>query len=223
MTHIRKNLLPWAVLLGLVISPMAQRSCHGETLREVLASEPYRKVASSSELRTPPKNSKASGVSQNLSPRTNYDLLWSSEKSGKYLLEWIGVRNARGRLAISSVSSHREFAQARVALTTAGGVRVELIIQVPRPEYSTMAEYRTLQSFNRYRPPALDVVAEQALPLQGLEAKHYRIRDGSCSLLFETAKHGIVTLFTQRCSDSPEMINFTKALNFERLNSKLSS
>jgi hypothetical protein len=86
-----------------------------------------------------------------------------------------------------------------------------------------MAEYRTLQSFNRYRPPALDVVAEQALPLQGLEAKHYRIRDGSCSLLFETAKHGIVTLFTQRCSDSPEMINFTKALNFERLNSKLSS
>jgi len=217
------KLLSIRLLATALAFSISSSDCFAQTLRDVLSSEPYRQVAGGSDGSTSKGEIQRGPRAPYTSPRTNYDLLWHTDKSGKYLLEWIGVRNVRGRLAINTISANKEFAQARVALTNSKGVRVDLIIQVPRPEYMTMAEYRTLQSFNRYRPPALDVIADQTLPLQGMEAKHYRLRDGSCSLLFDMAKHGIVTLFTQRCSDSPDMIAFTKALNFERLNSKLDS
>lgn len=191
-----------------------------QTLKEVLDSDPYRKVAGAAEAIT---NTNLHKSLKSSKPVTNYELLWHSRKPGSTLLDWIGVRNAAAKIHQVTVGVRQEYAHAFASLGDLNGVRVDLTIQVPRPEFITMAEFRTLASFNKFRPPALEVVADQVVPFEGIEATYYRHETGACSLLFNVAKQGIVNLFVKRCSDSSVMMKFAKALNFERLNSKLNS
>jgi hypothetical protein len=191
-----------------------------QTLKEVMESAPYRKVASDAEAVTRAKIRKSA---REPNVTTNYQLLWRNLKPGSILLDWLGVRNASGKISQASLGMHTEFANGSVNISDREGVRVEITVQVPKPEFVTMAEYKTLSSFNRFRPPALDVVADQVVPFEGIEATYYRHQNGACSLLFNVAKQGIVNLYTRRCSDSSVMMKIAKSLNFERLNSKLNS
>jgi hypothetical protein len=211
-----------AITISLIASTVALSlfaPCSAQTLKEVLESDPYRKVAGAAEA--------AGRVREQSAARkpavTNYELLWHTRKPGSMLLDWIGAKNTGAAASHVAVGIRQEYAHASVNLSNREGVRVELTIQVPRPEYVTMAEYKTLSSFNRFRPPALDVVADQVVPFQGAEATYYRHQDGACSLFFTVAKQGIVNLYTKRCSDSSVMMKFAKTLNFERLSSKLNS
>jgi hypothetical protein len=102
-------------------------------------------------------------------------------------------------------------------------VRVRVDVLVPRVEYATMAQYNTLQSFNQFRPPTLDVIADQIVEIQGMEANYYRTGKGECSLLFKVERLGIVNLAVEKCSDSKVMMDIARQLNFARLNQKLLS
>jgi hypothetical protein len=210
-------------LLGFVLSSAClciPSPSVAESLKDVLESDPYRKVAGDAETVT---RKKINSALKNSSPVTNYETIWLSTKPGSILLDWIGIRNTGGKLGIASVAMRPEYASALITIANREGVRVDVTIQVPKPEYYTMAEYRTLGSFNKFRPPALDVVADQVVPFDGIEATYYRHQGGACSLLFHIAKQGIVNLYTKRCSDSSVMMKYAKTLNFDRLNSKLNS
>jgi hypothetical protein len=156
-------------------------------------------------------------------PRTNYEALWISTRPGSELLQWLGATVSGFKISSRSTNQRKEYAQGFMVFTNREKVSVELTIQVPHPSYLTMAQYGTLADFNRFRPPALDVVADQTVPIQGIEAKYYRARNGSCSLLFPVEKYGIVNLYTNKCSDAPIMMSIAKALNFARVNQKLTS
>jgi len=156
-------------------------------------------------------------------PRTNYEALWTSERPGSELLQWLGATLSGFKVISRSANQRKEYAHGFIIFTNREKVSVELTIQVPHPSYLTMAQYGTLADFNRFRPPALDVVADQTVPIQGIEAKYYRARDGACSLLFPLEKYGIVNLYTQKCSDAPIMMSIAKSLNFARVNQKLTS
>jgi hypothetical protein len=208
--------------LGLVLSTITASipsSADAQTLKEILESDPYRKVAGAADSIDRARNQSA----PKKQAVTNYELLWHARKPGAMLLEWIGAKNTGAKIHQATVGIRQEYAHASASLGDREGARVELTIQVPKPEYVTMAEYKTLASFNRFRPPALEVVADQAVPFQGAEATYYRHQNGACSLFFTVAKQGIVNLHTKRCSDSSVMMKFAKTLNFERLNTKLNS
>lgn len=156
-------------------------------------------------------------------PKTNYDAIWVNPKAGQDLLQWLGAKVSGFRADRMTIGQRREYAHGFLVLTNRERVAVELTVQVPHPSYMTMAEYGTLADFNRFRPPMLDVVADQNIPIQGLEAQYFRARDGSCSLLFRLEKYAIVNLYTRKCSDAPVMMSVAKELNFARLNQKLTS
>ena len=224
--NLKKDVVRGLTLIGLLSAlrsivhlPIAS----ADNLKDLLESEPYRKVAGG--LDRAPENGKKKlvGNPEEVEAHTNYDLLWRTMRPGILLLDWIGVRNTRARVAVSIVTPHAEYAQAHATLSNREKVVVDLTIRVPRPEFLTMAEYRTLSGFNKFRPPALDITADQVIPLHGMEASYYRHRDGACSLLFEISKHSIVNLYTKNCADSRVMMDFAKGLDFKRLSSKLDS
>lgn len=156
-------------------------------------------------------------------PTSNFASIWESSSSPKLLLTWLGVAFTRYRLTESTAGIFAEYAGASILLRSKEGVPVRLDVQVPKPSYWTMAKLKTLASFNRFRPPTLDVIAEQVVPIQGLEANYYRTSKGECSLLFNIEKMGIVNLSTRKCADSRVMMDVAKSLDFARLNQKLTS
>jgi hypothetical protein len=213
-----RNLAVFLTLTTNLILHQLQNAA-AQTFNEILKSDPYRKVVTDSVQHL----SDAEQRKEIGNPVTNYDLLWADKKPGVLLLDWVGATSAGFSLEKSTGGNRDEFAYAYTTLTSQERVRVEISIQVPQPKYLTMAEYGTLKSFNRFRPPLLDVVADQIVPIQGIDAKYYRHTSGACSLLFNLQKQSIVNLYVAKCSDSAVMMSAAKALNFARLNQKLSS
>jgi hypothetical protein len=191
-------------------------ACHAQTLDEVMESEAMRKIQQS-------KSHTIGEQKEAKAARTHYESLWIVSKPGTLLLEWIGSKLEGFKLDQVSPAKRDEYAHVLAIFKTKEDVRIELTIQVPKPQYLTMAEYGTLVSFNRFKPPLLDVVADQTVPIQDRQAKYYRARDGSCSLLIKIEKQGIVNLRTKKCADSPIMMKAAKSLNLTRLDQKLTS
>jgi hypothetical protein len=215
-THLLVRVIGCVVSLSLFSSPACAQS-----LKELLESDAIRAVE------RPPQDTRPSAQKaprkEDRLPKTNYESLWVSKNPTALLLQWIGAQIPGFTVGRPFGSTKGEYTGVRVQLTDKERVPIELSIQVPKPQYVTMAEHHALVSFNRYRPPLLDVVAEQTVPIQGLEAKYYRARDGACSVVFEIEKFCLVNLRTPKCSDSTVMMQVAKALNFQRLNQKLAS
>jgi hypothetical protein len=98
-----------------------------------------------------------------------------------------------------------------------------MTIQVPKPTFEEMAALKTLNSFNRYRPPALAVAAQQKIKIRGIEADYFRGEDGACSILIPIVHKGIINLSVEKCIESRMMFDAAEALDIERLNMKLNS
>lgn len=156
-------------------------------------------------------------------PTSNFASIWDSNTSPGLLLTWLAVGFTGHHGTESRSGIFTEYAGASIMLRNKEGIQVRIDVQVPKPSYTTMARYKTLASFNRFRPPTLDVIAEQVIPIQGIDANYYRTRKGECSLLFNVEKMGIVNLSTKRCADSRVMMGIAKSLDFARLNQKLTS
>ena len=154
---------------------------------------------------------------------TNFGSLWTSARSSALLLSWLQAKLPGYKYLETSVGLHQEYAGAQAFLYNKQLVRVQVDVLIPRAEYTTMAQFNTLKSFNQYRPPALDVIAEQVIPIQGMDANYYRTRKGECSLLFKVERLGIVNIAVDKCADSKVMMDIAKQLNFARLNQKLLS
>lgn len=207
-----------ALLLTAFGTPPYQSTA--QSFDEIVRSDAYNQVLKDS---ASSKNSNSHSPKKGGRPLTNYDLLWNSQKPGYLLLDWIGTKSTGLRTDQFTSQDRDEYVRASATFRDRERVTVELTIQVPRPEFITMAEYGTLIDFNKLRPPLLDVVADQVVPIQGLDANYYRHKDGACSLLFSIDKQSLVNLYTKRCSDSSVMMQVAKALSFSRLIQKLNS
>jgi hypothetical protein len=159
----------------------------------------------------------------NVNAQTNFGSLWTSPRNAANLLLWLQAKIPGYKYTETIVGLNREHVGAQALLYNKNFVRVRVDVLVPRVEYSTMAQYNTLQSFNQFRPPTLDVIADQIIPIQGMEANYYRTNKGECSLLLKIERLGIVNLAVEKCSDSKVMMDVAKQLNFARLNQKLLS
>lgn len=162
-------------------------------------------------------------TTKDLDEHSNFASIWQSSSAPLTLTTWLGARIYGYKILSNSARLFKEYAGAEALLANADRVKVHLTVQVPRPSYTIMAQYKTLESFNRFRPPLLDSIAEQSMKIQGVEATYYRTRLGECSLVFNTERLGIVNLRVEKCIDSRVMMDIAKRLNFERLNQKLKS
>lgn len=158
-----------------------------------------------------------------VNPNSNFGSLWANPRNASNLLSWLQAKIPGYKYSETSVGLLQEHAGAQALLFNKQFVRVRIDVLVPRVEYTTMAQYNTLRSFNQFRPPILDVIADQVVPIQGMEANYYRTTKGECSLLFKVERLGIVNLAVEKCSDSKVMMDVAKQLNFARLNQKLLS
>jgi hypothetical protein len=154
---------------------------------------------------------------------SNYDSLWETKNGSQLLLEWIGgrIRHFSRERVHSSVKG--ECATSGATLKDREGTRVYLSIVVPMPTYRDMAKLKTLPSINRFRPPALDVVAQQKIKIRGIDADYFRINGGECSILIPIEQQGVINLAVEKCTDSHAMLEVANALDIERLNLKLTS
>ena len=191
----------------------------GQTLDELKELPAYRKLTVDG-----PKSRKApeDGIA-GVNPNTNFASLWANPRNASSLLSWLQAKIPGYKYMETSVGLHHEHVGAQALLYNKQFVRVRVDVLVPRVEYSTMAQYNTLRSFNQFRPPTLDVIADQVVPVQGMEASYYRTGKGECSLLFKVERLGIVNLSVDKCADSKVMMDVAKQLNFARLNQKLLS
>jgi hypothetical protein len=191
---------------------------HGQSFDELKQLPAYQKLTIEGS-----KSHKSSEDAGAINSNTNFGSLFSNHRSTSNLLSWLQAKLPGYRYSETSVGLLHEHAGAQATLYNKQSVRVRIDVLVPRVEYATMAQYNTLRSFNQFRPPTLDVIADQVVPIQGIEANYYRTRKGECSLLFKVERLGIVNLAVEKCSDSKVMMDVAKQLNFARLNQKLLS
>jgi hypothetical protein len=206
-------------LVLLCISPAVNQAA-GQALEELKQSEAYRKlefeqpISSQGVIR---KRAKSTDV------MSNYDSLWNTVHGARLLLQWIEARIPNYRLEVFAAGYRNDHAGVDVVFHNRQRVKVSVAIQVPIPQYKTMAQHQTLASFNRYRPPALDVVGSQKIELHGVQADYFRRVGGSCSVLLPIEQLGIINLSVESCTQSTAMFEVAKLLNVARLNQKLTS
>jgi hypothetical protein len=216
---IRSLPLPTLLCLFVCCSYPANKAA-GQALEELKLSEAYRKLEFDQPL--PPKGAQRKG-SKPHEVLTNYDSLWSSSRGSRLLLQWIEARVPNYRLEILAAGYRKDHAGVDAVFQSRQKVKVAMTIQVPMPQYKTMAQHQTLASFNRYRPPLLDIVGSQKIELHGVQADYFRHSDGSCSVLIPTEQLGIINLIVSSCTESATMFEVAKLLNVARLNQKLTS
>jgi len=196
-----------------------QRSANCQSLEELKYSEAYRNLGFDGPTNKPVvKKDKLSNE-----VFSNYDSLWDNKKGAIQLLQWSDARIPNYRLQMTIAHSRYDCAHASATLRSRERVDVALVIQVPKPTYKAMADHQTLESFNRFRPPTLDVVGSQKVEIHGIQADYFRHRDGGCSLLIPIARQGIIDLSVPSCTQSEVMFETAKLLNVSRLNAKLTS
>jgi hypothetical protein len=191
----------------------------GQTLEELKSSELWADFSTSKNA-PPSKRPKREHQRELLS---NYDSMWSSRNGAEALLEWIGGRILGFNFERTHASRKDDCAESGATLKDRDGTRVYLSIVVPTPTYRDMAKLKTLHHINRFRPPALDVVAKQKIKIRGIEADYFRISGGSCSILIPIEQEGVVNLQVQKCTESQSMFEVANGLDIERLNLKLKS
>jgi hypothetical protein len=210
--------LPQNILVGIALTGLSV-TAYSQTFDELKRLPAYQKLTDENGKSHNSPKVGASGVNEH----TNFGSLWSATRNASNLLVWLQAKIPGYRYTESIVGLNHEHVGAQALLYNKDLVRVRLDVLVPRVEYTTMAQYNTLRSFNQFRPPTLDVIADQVVPIQGMEASYYRTRKGECSLLFKVERLGIVNLAVDKCSDSKVMMDVAKQLNFARLNQKLLS
>lgn len=215
-----KTSLARAIFGSALASLVASSSTSGaQTLDELKQLPAYQKLTG------PTSGSKGnhSQSSNALDRNTNFGSLWLANRNAYNLLSWLQIKIPGYRAAESAAGLNEEYAGAQATVWNKENVSVRIDILIPRVEYATMAQFNTLRSFNQFRPPTLNVIAEQVIPIQGIDANYYRTEKGECSLLLKVERLGIVNLAINRCGDSKVMMDVAKQLNFARLNQKLLS
>lgn len=203
-----------ALAVTLAVSVAISQIAAAQGLKDVLESSAMRKITN--ETRREPD----AGL-KNVDPFSNYAMIWDKEATPKILNDWLGVRILGYTASKEGSGRLPQYAAASITLTNRNHVSVQIDTLVPRDSYTSMAQHHLISAFNRFRPPTLDVIAEQVVSIQGLEANYYRTRSGACSILFNVERHGIVNLRVKKCTDSKVMMDIANVLTFSRLNQKL--
>jgi hypothetical protein len=218
MNHLKRT----SVFIGLLIAicvAIHPQTATSQSLSELKKSELWSEFNSNDGQ----SNIRQSGRGKKREIISNYDSLWETKAGPKLLLEWLGGRISNFTYERTQSSVKGESATSSTSLKDRDGTRVYLTVVIPMPTYRDMAKLRTLPSINRFRPPALDVVAQQKIKIRGIDSDYFRIRDGSCSVLIPIEQQGVINLFVEKCTDSHAMLDLANALDIERLNLKLTS
>lgn len=214
--HLIKHTSFAATLCIFALDPRA----HGQSFEELKASEAYRKLEST-ESKT--RNNNQKKRAQSLAAMSSYESLWQGPRGAHLLLQWAEARIANFQLEVFTAGYKQDHVGVEAFFKNRQRGKVTVTIQVPDPLYKEMAMQRTLASFNRFRPPALDVVGSQKVEIQGIQADYFRHSKGACSLLIPIEQAGIINLEVSSCTQSSLMFDVAKSLNLERLNQKLRS
>jgi hypothetical protein len=191
-----------------------------QSFEELKASEVYRKLELGEGL------SHKGGRRSIATPKeymSNYESIWAAPQGVRLLVQWLELRMANHSLDIFSSGIRNDHGAIEAVLRNRDRVKVMVTVQVPLPMYKTMAQNKTLGAFNRFRPPALQVVGSQTVELRGVKADYYRHASGACSVVIPTDQEGLINLYVASCTESEAMFEVAKLLNVERLNQKLNS
>ncbi len=153
----------------------------------------------------------------------NYESLWAAPQGMRLLVDWLDMRLAKYRLTILSSGIKNDHGSVEAILQNQQRIKVLITLQVPIPTYKTMAQNKTLISFNRFRPPALAVVGSQIVEINGIKADYYRHATGACSVVIPIEQAGLINLQVGSCTQSSTMFEVANLLNVARLNQKLNS
>jgi hypothetical protein len=212
------------LVLLCVLTPHTDTVC-AQSFDELKASEVYRKLELGEGLsRSNINRDKNRRSSASLKDYTsNYESLWATPQGFRFLVQWLELHLPRYKLSIFASGTKNDHGSVEAILQNEQRIKVMVTIQVPKPTYKTMAQNRTLQSFNRFRPPLLEVVGGQTLEMHGVQVDYYRHTSGACSLVIPTDQEGLINLMVKSCIESEAMFDVARLINLERLNQKLNS
>jgi hypothetical protein len=219
-----------ATLVGALIvgAACSLPNASAETLADVKSSQAMEEVRRDTEKARAKLSQRQGGVLQNpfsagMDPHANFTQLWETSRGPEQLLSWIGINIPGFNVRLMDTTRSFKDVFAYVRLTDSSGRQVNVQIRVPHPNYYLMVEHKSMPTFTQYEPPKLKTVAEEEMEFSGLRAMYYRSEHARCSIVIKVEKLGIVNLSVNRCENSNIMMQVANALDFKRLNSKLTS
>jgi hypothetical protein len=207
------------VTLGMIASPV---TLCADTLHEVKQSSAMHSVISDTR-KERSANKGDSYLPRGMDEDSNFASIWLSEKSPKVLLSWISATIPTYSTGTPIIRRKKEFAEARVTISNSIRSAVTLTIRVPHPTYRTMVEHRTLPDFTGFEPPRLPSIYQEKVPLNGVEGMMYQTARNECSIVVQAAQLAVVNLAVTDCKERQLLVDVAKALDFLRLNRKLTS
>lgn len=218
----------FSALVTLVTIAVLAQPAHSETLSDVISSQAMEDVRRDTD-RAHTLNSKGRGPNAQspqaagMDPRANFTQLWETARGPELLLSWIGANLPGFKLRVMDTTRSFQDIYAYARLTDSSRRQVNLQIRIPHPNFHLMVQHKTMPQFSQYEPPKLKAVAEEEIELEGVTAMYYRSERARCSMVFKVERLGVVNLWIDRCENSRVMMEVAQALDFKRLNAKLTS
>ena len=157
-------------------------------------------------------------------PGANFTSIFIEKNGAKLLLDWVGRYPQDFLAGGETILRGREYIGIQKEFRDKVKREYRLVIMVPHPKYTAMADMKLLKDIARLEPPALPVSVSEDLTLQdGNEGTLYFIKGGGISLLIKGNKGCRFSVYMPKGVRAADITSFTSQLDINRLWRKLDS
>lgn len=155
-------------------------------------------------------------------PHSNYSKLFVSRKGPEILYEWLALRNLKFKCEppIKQIANDW-FGFSRIC-RSAEDAKIKMQLFVPHQRFVDAVEGGLLAPLNQLEPPRLRPDTVEAVKVQGVPGRLFRLPDKTCSVLLKLPQATRLNLSSE-CANLTALFELGESLTLQRLIDKLSS
>lgn len=155
--------------------------------------------------------------------QSNYGKLFIDPKFREECLKWLGDGSDNFKIGKTRIDRQVEFIHATRVFRPISAKEILVNLMIPYPTYLSMVQYGLIKDFKELDPEPHDIETTETLDIKGYPGKLYYLKDARCRLNFKLAKETVLSLSSNTCHNSKEMVDLAEHLDIKRLEQKLNS
>lgn len=158
-----------------------------------------------------------------LKPGTEFAALFLKADGGLNLNTWIAPVSGSYVAGQQSSVNYQEYVESERVYSSALAADMNVKILVPHPKFAGMLQFGLIKAFAELEPPKLQFESRENIEVASQKGTIYIHKDGGCSLLIKTVKSSVINISQKVCSNTNDITELAKLLDYKRLERKLFS
>ena len=209
------------VIIAAGLLSLAGTAANADSLREVLTSDSMDSVIKQTKNNNYKIKKHKLDQHRWINPKSTFGKLFTKNKQALSMINWLASETGDYKIRKAVGLKGKEYAYAEARLKKKERPLVFLHVLVPHPKYVEMMLFNLLPDFNELTPPKARLALEQPVEINGHKAVLYKMKNGHCSLVIESARYSRIQLAQKECPRLNDLMDVAKLLDLVRFKRKL--